>query len=158
LLILGMSYNHPFTTNARIYYVVIPIFPTVRGRVTEVPVEANTPLKDGDILLRIDPKPYQYVVDQKKAVLAEAEQKVAQLKQAFDKASAEAERVSAQHQLAQDNYDRQAELFAKNVIARATLDNYTRNLDVSKHSLEAAKAEQESARAAYTSKRRRRKP
>src|SRR5215831_3928758 len=91
LLLLGMSYNHPFTTNARIYYAVTPIFPTVRGRVTEVPVESNPPLKEGDILFRIDPKPFQYVVDQRTASLTEAEQKVVQLKQALDKASAESE-------------------------------------------------------------------
>src|SRR5215831_10328282 len=91
LLLLGMSYNHPFTTNARIYYAVTPIFPTVKGRVTEVPVESNAPLKAGDVLFRIDPKPFQYVVDQKKASLTEAEQKVVQLKQALDKASAESE-------------------------------------------------------------------
>ena len=151
LLLLAMSYNHPFTTNARIYYAVTPIFPTVKGRVTEVPVESNTPLKDGDILFRIDPKPYQYVVDQRKASLTEAEQKVVQLKQALDRASADAERANSQLRLAQDNYDRQSELFSKNIIARATLDTYTRNLDVSKQSLAAAKAEEESARTAYTS-------
>jgi multidrug resistance efflux pump len=146
-----MSYNHPFTTNARIYYAVTPIFPTVKGRVTDVPVESNTPLKEGDILFLIDPKPYQYVVDQKKASLTEAEQKVVQLKQALDRASAEAEKANGQGQLAQENYDRQAELFAKKVIAQVTLDTYTRNLDVSKQSLAAAKAEEESARTAYTS-------
>ena len=73
LLILSMGYNHPYTKNARIYYVVTPIIPNVKGRVTEVPVEPNTPLKEGDILFRIDPKPYQYVVNQKKAALTEAE-------------------------------------------------------------------------------------
>jgi multidrug resistance efflux pump len=151
LLFLGMSYNHPFTTNARIYYAVTPIFPTVKGRVTEVPVEANTPLKEGDILFRIDPKPFQYVVDQRTASLTEAEQKVAQLKEALDKATADKQRADSQRQLAQDNYDRQAELFAKQVIAKATLDNYNRNLEVSKQTLAAAKAEEESARTAYMS-------
>jgi multidrug resistance efflux pump len=151
LLILGMAYNHPYTTNARIYYAVTPIFPTVKGRVIEVPVESNTPLKVGDILFRIDPKPYQYVVDQRKASLTEAEQKVTQLKQALDKAGAETQRVDAQRQLAQSNYDRQAELFEKNIIAKATLDTATRNLDAAKQSLAAAKAEEESARTAHTS-------
>jgi multidrug resistance efflux pump len=33
----------------------------------------NTPLKEGDVLFRIDPTPYQYVVDEKKAALADAE-------------------------------------------------------------------------------------
>jgi multidrug resistance efflux pump len=151
LLVLAMAYNHPFTTNARIYYAVTPIFPTVKGRVIDVPVESNAPLKDGDILFRIDPKPFQYVVDEKKASLAEAEQKVAQLKQALDKATAEVEKAKVQQQLAQENYDRQAELFAKAIIAKATLDPYTRNLDAAKQSLAAAKAEEGSARAAYDS-------
>ena len=151
LLLLGMSYNHPFTTNARIYYVVTPIFPTVKGRVIEVPVEANTPLKEGDIFFRIDPKPYQYVVDQKKASLAEAEQKVVQLKEGLDRAIAETGRADAQHQLAQENYDRQAQLFEKKVIAQATLDTHARNVEASKQSLAAAKAQEESARTASTS-------
>ena len=145
LLILAMSYNHPFTTNARIYYPVTPILATVKGRVTEVPVESNAPLKEGDILFRIDPKPYQYVVDEKKAALTEADQKVNQLKEALNKASAETERVTAQVQLAQDNYDRQDYLFQRNAAPKAALDTATRNLDVAKQSLVAAKAEEESA-------------
>jgi multidrug resistance efflux pump len=151
LLLLGMSYNHPFTGNARIYYAVTPILPTVKGRVVEVPVESNTSLKEGDVLFRIDPKPYQYVVDEKKAALTEAEQKVDQLKEALNKASAETERVTAQVQLAQDNYDRQDYLFQRNAAPKAALDTATRNLDVAKQSLVAAKAEEESARTAYTS-------
>jgi multidrug resistance efflux pump len=151
LLLVAMSYNHPFTTNARIYYAVTPIFPTERGRVIDVPVEPNTPLKEGDILFRIDPTPYQYVVDAKKASLTEAEQKVDQLKQALNKASAEVGKADSQRQLAQENYDRQSELLAKRVIAPATFDTYTRNLDSSKQSLAAAKAEEESARTAYAS-------
>jgi multidrug resistance efflux pump len=151
LLVLAMSYNHPFTANARIYYAVTPIFPTVKGRVIEVPVESNTPLKEGDVLFRVDPKPYQYVVDEKKASLAEAEQKVTQLKEALDKASAETERADSQRQLAQDNFDRQTYLVQRNAAPQAALDTATRNLDVSKQSLAAAKAAEDSARTAYTS-------
>ena len=66
-LLLIMNYNHPFTTNARIYFPVTPILPTVKGRVVEVPVQANTPLKEGDVLFRVDPKPFQYVVDEKES-------------------------------------------------------------------------------------------
>jgi len=151
LLLLVMNYNHPFTTNARIYFPVTPILPTVKGRVVEVPVRANTPLKEGDVLFRIDPKPYQYVVDEKKAALAEAEQNVSQLKASLDQATAAAEKVNAQLQLAQQNYDRQAELFKEKVVAQATLDTGTRNLDAAKQSLTGAKAEEERARLAYTS-------
>ncbi len=80
LLMLIMNYNHPFTKNARIYFAVTPVLPAVRGRVIEVQVQTNVPLKEGDVLFRIDPKPYEYVVSQKRAGLAEAEQNVKQLK------------------------------------------------------------------------------
>ncbi len=151
LMLLVMNYNHPFTANARIYFSVTPIIPAVRGRVIDVPVTANAPLKEGDVLFRIDPKPYQYIVDQKRAQLADAEQNVKRLKASVDEATAATEKAAAQVALAQQNYDRQAELFQKQVIAKATLETHARNLDVSQRTLEAAKAAQQSAELAYTS-------
>ena len=102
LILLVMNYNHPFSANARIYFATTPILPDVRGRVIDVPVEANAPLKEGDVLFRIDPQPYQYVVDQKKALLAEAETSVKQLKSAYDQALANVEKVRVQVKLAQE--------------------------------------------------------
>jgi multidrug resistance efflux pump len=151
LLLLIMNYNHPFTNNARIYFAVTPVLPSVRGRVIEVPAQTNKPLKQDDVLFRIDPKPYQYIVDQKKASLAEAEQNVRQLKASLDQQTASAERANAQFELAQQNYDRQAELFEKKVIAQATLDTFTRNLEAARQSLTGARAEEERARLAYSS-------
>jgi multidrug resistance efflux pump len=103
--------------------------PNVKGRVIEVPVVANAPLKEGDVLFKIDPRPYQFVVDQKTAQLAEAEQTVKQLKAAYDQAASVVEKVKVQLTLAQENYDRQAQLFEKKVIAQAALDVATRNID-----------------------------
>ena len=103
------------------------------------------------MLFRIDPQPYQYIVDQKRASLAEADQNVKQLKASLDQATAAAERANAQLELAQQNYDRQAELFQKKVIAQATLDTFTRNLEAAKQSLVGARAEEERARLAYSS-------
>ena len=151
LLLLIMNYNHPFTTNARIYFSVTPVLPSVRGRVIDVPAQANVPLKEGDVLFRIDPKPFEYIVTQKKAALAEAEQNVKQLKASLDQATAAADRANAQLELAQQEYDRQAQLFERKVVAQATLDTATRNLEASKQSWVGAKAEQERARLAYSS-------
>jgi multidrug resistance efflux pump len=151
LLLLIMNYNHPFTTNARIYFSVTPVLPSVRGRVVEMPVQTNAPLKEGDVLFRIDPKPYEYVVAQKKAALAEAEQNVKQLKASLDQATAAADRANAQLDLAKQEYDRQAQLFERKVVAQATLDTATRNLEASKQTWVGAKAEQERARLAYSS-------
>jgi multidrug resistance efflux pump len=150
-ILLIMNYNHPFTKNARIYFATTPIMPNVKGRVTEVPVVPNAPLKQGDILFKIDPQPYQYVVDQKKALLAEAEQNVKQLKAAYDQALANVEKVNVQVKLTQEEYDRQAQLFEKKVVAQAALDIATRNIDAAKQGLAAAQAAAESARLAYES-------
>ena len=81
-LVLLMSYNHPFTNEGRIYFTSAPVIPSVRGPVIEVPVTSNVPLKKGDVLFRIDPRPYQFAVDEKRAALAEAEQNVRQLNSA----------------------------------------------------------------------------
>ena len=72
-LLLTMNYYHPFTSQARLYTFTTPILPDVRGRVIEVPVKGDTPLKAGDVLFKIDPRPYQYAVDQARAALAAAE-------------------------------------------------------------------------------------
>ena len=68
-IFIAMAYNHPFSTNARIYFTVTPILPAVRGRVIEVPIEdrTNQHLEAGEVLFKIDPKPYEYTVAEKKA-------------------------------------------------------------------------------------------
>ncbi|MGB0057006.1 MAG: HlyD family secretion protein, partial [Methyloceanibacter sp.] len=150
-ILLVMNYNHPFTATARIYFATTPIMPAVKGRVIEVPVKPNTPLKEGDVLFRLDPRPYQYVVDQRKAMLAEAEQTVKQLKAALDKAQAAVERVKSQVSLAQIEYDRQSTLVEKKVVAQTVLDVATRNLDAAKQAFSESEAAAESARLAYES-------
>jgi multidrug resistance efflux pump len=151
IIMLVMNYNHPYTKSARIYFATTPIMPNVKGRVIDVPVEPNAPLKEGDVLFRIDPTPYQYVVDQKKALLAEAETSVKKLKAAYDQALANVEKIKVQLTLAQDNYDRQLYLFQKNVIAQAQLDIATRNLDAAKQALAESEAAATSAKLGYES-------
>jgi multidrug resistance efflux pump len=151
IVLLVMNYNHPFSSTARIYFATTPILPNVKGRVVDVPVEPNTLLKAGDVLFSIDTQPYQYVVDQKKALLAEAEQSVKQLKAGYDQALANVEKFSVQVKLAQDEYDRQVYLLEKKVIAQSTLDTATRNVDAAKQALAGAQASAESARLAFTS-------
>jgi multidrug resistance efflux pump len=150
-LLAAMNYNHPFTTDARLYFYTTPIVPEVKGLVIDVPVKPNVALKRGDPLLKIDPRPYQYVVDQKKAALAEAEQNVKQLKASLDQATASAERAKAQLSLAQLTYDRQVQLLKSATVAQATVDTAQRNLDAAKQTLAAAEAAEERARLAYSS-------
>jgi multidrug resistance efflux pump len=54
----------------------VPIVSQVKGRVIEVPVENNRPVKKGDVLFRIDPTPYEAEVRALEAQLASNEAKV----------------------------------------------------------------------------------
>ncbi|MCD2183791.1 HlyD family secretion protein [Rhizobium sp. GN54] len=110
-LLLIMSYNHPYSGDGRIYFTSAPVIPAVGGIVVEVPVKMNAPLKKGDVLFRIDPRPYQYTVDQKMASLAEAEQSVRQLKAALDGAVSLVAGTEASRDRAQQSYERYLEIF-----------------------------------------------
>ena len=56
----------------------VTITPNVSGVVVDVPVKANTPLKKGDVLFRIDPTVYQARYDMTKADLKLAELRLSQ--------------------------------------------------------------------------------
>jgi len=108
-ILIVMNYNHPFTDNARIYFATTPIMPDVKGRVIEVPARPNELLKQGDVLFRIDPAPYQTEVEKRRAALAEAEQNVDQLKAGFQAAQATIGEATAQRDRAKGSYDRYRE-------------------------------------------------
>jgi len=112
-LLLALNYNQPFTPDARILFHTTPIFSTVKGTVIDVPVEPNRPLKKGTVLFRLDPRPFQDVVDQRKAELAQAEQHVKQLKAALDTANAKVEEAQAARDRTRQTYDRYAEANAE---------------------------------------------
>lgn len=59
----------------------VAIVPDVAGEVLEVPVEPNTPLKAGDVLFRIDPRPFEAQVRAIAAQLRLQETRLAQMTQ-----------------------------------------------------------------------------
>jgi membrane fusion protein, multidrug efflux system len=57
---------------------VVQLVPYVKGQVKTIYAQANQPLKKGDLLLEIDPAPYQYTVSQVEAQLAASKANVKQ--------------------------------------------------------------------------------
>src|SRR5260370_11498531 len=106
MILLVMNYNHPFTKEARIYFYTTPIVPVVRGPVIEVPIQGNEPLKKGDVLFRIDPRPYEYALQQKRAALDESEHAVKQLAAAAEGAQAKANEEIAARDRARQSFQR----------------------------------------------------
>ncbi len=76
-ILAGMAYFHPSSKTARSYFISTDIVSNVRGKVIEIPVQANTPLKKGDILFKIDPVPFLGVVDDLNARLAFSRKRLA---------------------------------------------------------------------------------
>ena len=119
LLVLAMNYNHPFSSEGRFFFVTTPITPTVGGRVIEVPVAPNTPLKAGDVLFRIDPERYKNAVKAKEAELADAVQAEKQLQSAAEMAKKNSDAAASSRDGAKDLYDRSKPLVDKGVISQA---------------------------------------
>src|SRR5215203_856576 len=76
-MLLLLNIFAPTTTDVRVVNYIVPVVSQVRGRVVEVPVENNRPVKKGDVLFRIDPTPYQNEVHALEARLASEEARVA---------------------------------------------------------------------------------
>src|SRR6188472_22100 len=76
ILLLLLNIFAPTTSDVRVVKYVVPIVSQVRGRVIEVPVENNRPVKKGDVLFRIDPTPYENQVHSLEAQLQSDEAKV----------------------------------------------------------------------------------
>lgn len=114
-LIIVMNYNHPYAERARKYELTTPIIPTVKGRVVSVEARPNTLLERGDVLFRLDPTPYQAVVDSLDAQLTSA-------KMDLDRATQLASRGAGPRRdqdLAQARYD---DLRNQMIAARYNLD------------------------------------
>jgi membrane fusion protein (multidrug efflux system) len=66
-------HNRETTDDAQVDGHITPIASKIYGRVAEVLVTDNEPVKAGQVLVRIDPRDYQASLDQSKAALALAE-------------------------------------------------------------------------------------
>jgi multidrug resistance efflux pump len=74
---------------------VVQLVSYVKGKVLKLHAQANQPVKKGDLLLEIDPKPYQYTVNQVEAQLAAAKDNVKQSQAALEAADANVVKTGA---------------------------------------------------------------
>ena len=109
-LMIILSVCHPVSHDGRFYSAVTQVVPQVRGTVTAVPVTPNAPLRAGDVLFRIDPRPYQLEVERLEAMLAGMNAKVAQLDARLASAQAATEVARSNLLVSESDYDRQARI------------------------------------------------
>ncbi|PSW10806.1 hypothetical protein C9J01_17560 [Photobacterium rosenbergii] len=150
-LILLMNYNHPHSNLGGQFYVTTPIVTGVRGKVVEVPVEANIPVKEGDVLFRIDPTPYEAEVQLQLAALAEAKQNVMGLEAAYHAAKASTERAVAERDRTLTQFQRYEKGYKRGAFTKSEVDNRRQFYRSAEASLSAARAEEQRAKLAYES-------
>jgi RND family efflux transporter MFP subunit len=112
----------------------VPIVPNVAGEVVEVPVEANTPLRFGDVLFRIDPIPFQAQVDTLAAQLKFEQLRRSQMTQLQENQTGRAFDVQ-QRQASVDQLTAQlagAQYNLEQTVVRAPADGYVTNLGLRK--------------------------
>jgi multidrug resistance efflux pump len=144
-LVLGMNYNHPFSSEARFYFNTTPIVPAVSGVVTEVPVKADTKLKAGDVLFRIDPEPFENAVKAKEAALADALQTTHQLRATADAAQKKLESALADRDSAKDVFERSKKLLETGAIAQVQFERAKNTFNAAEATAQSAKSEADRA-------------
>lgn len=153
VLILVLNAVAPSSADVRVMNYVVPINPRVSGKVIEVPVEPNKPVKKGDVLFKIDPVPYQIQVRaaeaniqslQAQLITASANQRNfgEQLKSAL---SAEAS-ARTQLKLAQTREKQYAELMKVGAGNQFDLEQAQTDLQKAKNDLESTQAQVQQVR------------
>ena len=107
MLAILLSLFHPVTPDGRLYAATIPIVPQARGLALEVPPAHNEPLKKGDVLIRIDPRPYEIEVQRLEAALAGENTRIAQLTEKLAAAEATAAQAKENLRVSESENDRQ---------------------------------------------------
>jgi multidrug resistance efflux pump len=146
LFLVGLQGLTPASTQAYISGPVVEIAPQVSGRVIAVPIEANVAVEPGATLFEIDPRPYQYRVDQLQAQLVDTESSVAQLKEAYDAARANTRATEEQLALVRLRLDQQQQLVDRGAGSRFELEQYESQEQQLSAQLEAALASERAAR------------
>jgi multidrug resistance efflux pump len=121
-MLLLLNIFAPTTGDVRVIKYVVPVVSQVRGRVTEVPVENNRPVKKGDVLFGIDPTPYQNEVHSLEAKLASDQAKV----------NADRERLGEMQAKLADAASSEPQLREQLTAAREQASNLTASLDLAR--------------------------
>jgi RND family efflux transporter MFP subunit len=132
-LFIPMGWGAP-QGKALIYRNAVSIVPDVAGEVVDVPVVPNSPLKEGDVLFRIDPTPFDAQVKAIEAQLKLSSTRLAQMTTLYERDAgrgfdveqrqSEVDQLKAQFTNAQWNLDK--------TVVRAPADGYVTNVALRK--------------------------
>lgn len=100
----------PFTTDAYVQAFVIQVASQVEGQVVQVNVKENQTIRNGDLLFKIDPRPFEYRVALLEAKLDQAIKQVAQTESQLTASKAEIARSAAEETYARAVQEQETEI------------------------------------------------
>jgi membrane fusion protein (multidrug efflux system) len=129
------------TDNAYVQQDKVSVSAEVAGPVLEVAVRENQRVKRGDLLFRIDPRPYRIALEQAEAQIASARVSVHKLEAESAGTNADIEGAGANVGFAQRAFERQAELMRRGFTTRARYDEALHSVQEAKERLANARAD-----------------
>lgn len=85
----------PSTNDAYVYADTVDVVPEVSGRIVDMAVRDNQLVKQGDVLMRIDPRPYEASLDKAKASLIALDKQIMLMQRSVDAQQHGADSVEA---------------------------------------------------------------
>jgi membrane fusion protein (multidrug efflux system) len=110
------------TDNAYVQQDKISVSAEVGGLITEVAVRENQRVNPGDLLFRIDPRPYRIALEQANADMADAEAKVSTLTTTAESMASDIATALAALRYAESNLARERALMQRGFNTRARMD------------------------------------
>ncbi|NUX99643.1 multidrug transporter subunit MdtN [Paraburkholderia youngii] len=157
VVVLWRLDHAPSTDDAYVYADTISVVPEVSGRIIELPVRDNQAVKQGDLLLRIDPRPYQAALDQARARLDTLNNQIVLTQRTVhaqqynaDSVQAAVERARAVANQAEDTLRRTEPLLAQGYVSAEEVDRARTAQRSAQAELNAAMREAQQASAAVS--------
>jgi len=145
-IIFTVNIITPGTEDVRVINFVTEVVPRVQGTITKVAVEGNTMVKKGDILIEIDPKPYQLKVSQLEAQLADTVASAKSLKQNYDAAIANTSAAKAHLDLMNKRLAESSELAKTGAGNRYDVEYYQAEVIKAKSAFDSTKSSENTAK------------
>lgn len=146
LISAGYFYVHhqkmyPSTEDAYVHANILYVAPQISGKIIKVNVQDYQSVNTGDLLVQIDPAPYQAAYQEAKAAYEIATQNNKATDDAILAASANVRKASAQLTDVQLNYRRIIDLVDKGLMSAQAADNAKAQLAAARTEVEAARAQ-----------------
>jgi multidrug resistance efflux pump len=113
-LITMIFYFHPSTNSATLFYRTVPIVPEIIGRVAEVKVDVSAPVKQGDVLFRLDSAKQEASLQTARRKIAEVDAAMLSAQADILKAEGQLQEAKGALQQATDELDTKRELQKRN--------------------------------------------